>query len=287
MIAVFKKEFRSYMHGVIGWLFIAFLLLFEGLFCTVENLLLGSANFEYSLNELQIVLIVAIPLLAMRSVAEEKHNRTDQLLYSLPMRLSEVVLGKYLAMEAIFGISCAVIAVYPLLLTMYGTVAMTTAYCSLLAFFLLGSALLALCMFLSSLTESQIIAAVLSVAGVLLLYLLELIASVLPTSAVTSLIGFILLAVLLAVIIGLLTKNWVVAGGTAAVIAAVILIVYLIDASLFDGALRSFFMGVSLFSRYSLFCNGIVDLTTVVYDLSFGAFFLFLTYQALEKKRWN
>lgn len=235
MVAIFKREFSSYMRNVTGPLFVAVILLFGGIFLFFDNLIDGYPNFEYTLNDLKIVLILAIPVLAMRSLAEDKRSRVDQLLYSLPMSLSQVVIGKYLAMLAVLGLPCLVMAVYPLILGVFGTVNYFTAYCALFAFFMMSAALLALCMFLSSLTESQIIAAVIGVAGVLLLFLIDGIASLLPAG---SLLGKVISA-------------------------------------------------MSLFGRFTQFNYGIFDLGAILYNLSFIVFFLYLTYQVLEKKRWS
>lgn len=233
MSAIFKREFRSYMNNVIGYGFIAFLLLFAGVLIVVNNVLLASAHFEYTMSILQIVLIVAIPVLAMRAIAEEKRSRVDLLIYSLPLKLSSVVLGKYFAMLAVFSIACGILALYPLVLRLFGLVALTSAYVSLLGFWLLGAALLALCLFLSSLTESQIIAALLGVGGVLLLYLFDMFSYLLPVS------------------------------GTAAELIA----------------------ALGIFSRFSQMCNGVMNLGTVIFDISFAVLFLYLTYQVMERKR--
>jgi ABC-2 type transport system permease protein len=287
MSAIFKREFSSYMRNVTGPLFIALILLFEGITCLLYNLILSSPHFEYSLNYLQLVLIVAVPVLAMRSLAEDKRGRIDQLLYSLPMSLSRVVLGKYFAMVAILGIACGVMATYPIILSFFGLTDFTTAYCSLFAFFLLGSALLALCMFLSSLTESQIIAAVLSVGGVMFIYMLDLLAMAIPTGALVSLIALAVLAALLLAVVFLLTKNIRITGLIAVAIYAPMIAVYLIDSSLYQGLFRTITHSASIFSRYTNFGYGVFDLGTVIYYLSFAAFFLYLTYQSLEKKRWS
>ncbi|MBQ7338894.1 MAG: ABC transporter permease [Clostridia bacterium] len=287
MSAIFKREFSSYMRNVTGPLFIAMILLFEGIFYTLDNLLLMYSNFEYSLGDMQIVLILAVPILAMRSLAEDKRSRVDQLLYSLPMSLSQVVLGKYLAMLAVFGISCGVIAIYPLILSIFGTVNLATAYCSLFAFFLLGAALLALCMFLSSLTESQIIAAVIGVGGVLLLYLMDSIALLVPTGATVSFVAMLVLALLALLLLWALTKNIRISALVAAVVIGSMLVIFFVDSSIYEGMFREVLTGVSLFGRFSNFNYGIFDIGTIVYNLSFIAFFLYLTYQVLEKKRWS
>ena len=287
MRAIFKREFSSYMHNVTGLLFIAAIVLFEGFFFMADNLIGQSPNFEYSLANLQIVLIFAVPVLAMRSLAEDKRSRVDQLLYSLPLPLWQVVLGKYLAMVAIFGVACGIIALYPLILCAFGTVSFAAPYCSLIAFFLLGSALLALCMFLSSLTESQIIAAVVGVGGVLLLNLMDSLALIVPSGAMPSLVALLIVAALLLVLLGLLTKNLRLTAIVAAVVIGVMLLLYVIKPSMYAGLFYQLVSGMSLFGRFTTFSYGIFDVGTVVYDLSFITFFLDLTYQVLEKKRWS
>ncbi|MBR6603185.1 MAG: ABC transporter permease, partial [Clostridia bacterium] len=123
MLSIFKREFKSYFTGVIGALFIAFLLCFTGIYVTSINLRGGYASFEYVLSNIIIVFLLIVPLLTMRSFAEEKHTKTDQLLYSLPMSVGEVVMGKYLAMLAVFAIPVLIMALYPFLLSAFGYMA--------------------------------------------------------------------------------------------------------------------------------------------------------------------
>ena len=287
MSAIFKREFSSYMHNVTGPLFIGMLLLFEGVLVTLFNLYGQFSDFGYPMTYLQYVLIFAIPVLAMRSLAEDKRTRVDQLLYSLPISLSEVVVGKYLAMLAVFAIPCGVIALYPLLLGFFGPINYATAYCSLLAFFLLGAALLALCMFLSSLTESQIIAAVIGVACVLLVFLLDTIAILVPTGALASFIAMLVLVVALALLLWALTKNIRLSAVIGGVVIIAMTVVYFVNSALYAGLFRDVINALSLFGRFANFNYGILDVGTLIYDASFIVFFLYLTYQALEKRRWS
>lgn len=182
MTAIFKRELHSYMRGVIGPAVIALLLLVAGVLTAIVNLLVGASQLAYVLNYMQFALIVAMPVLAMRAFSEEKKNRVDRLLYTLPIKLSSVVLGKYFAALAVFGMSCAVLAVYPLALHTQGMSYLTTSYVALLTFFLLGAALLAFCMLLSSLTESSIVAVLLGIGGTVLLFLPDVLVSLTPAS---------------------------------------------------------------------------------------------------------
>ena len=128
MTAIYQRELRSYFHGMTGYVFIAFLLVFAGIYTMFYNLSSGYPNFEYVLQAMTIIFLIAIPVLTMRVIAEERRQKTDQLLYTLPLGMTRVVLGKYLAMVTVVAVPCVVIAFYPLLLSTFGTVSFPTAY---------------------------------------------------------------------------------------------------------------------------------------------------------------
>ncbi len=180
MFAVYKREFRAYMNNVYGWLFMAVLLLFAGLMMFRENLVVGAPNIEYALLDSEYVLLLMIPILCMRSMAEDKHNKTDMFYLSLPIKTSATVLGKYFALLTVYAIPCAVLAVYPVILGMFGEVHFLSAYSALLFFFLLGAALIAVCQFMSALTDNLVVAAVLGVLSVLILLALSRLESITP-----------------------------------------------------------------------------------------------------------
>ena len=181
MLAIYKREFKAYFHSMIGFVIVAFLLAFTGIYFLAYNLNFGYPYFSYVLSAINYVLIVVVPLLTMRSFAEERKNKTDQLLLCAPVRLGEVVMGKYLAMVSVFAIPCAVFCFYPLIILSFGTAYLKVDYAALLMFFLLGCIYIAIGMFLSSLTESQIIAAIMSFGVFMLLYLWDGILSLLPS----------------------------------------------------------------------------------------------------------
>ena len=155
MTAVLKHELRNYFHTLTAYVFGAFLLAFIGLGATLYNLQAAVSNFEFVLSFGSLVFVVIVPILTMRVIAEEKKQRTDQLLYSLPITTTEVVLGKYLALLVVYLIPLAVVSVYPLIFARYGDVYLLTSYGSIFAFFVLGAALIALGVFISSLTENR------------------------------------------------------------------------------------------------------------------------------------
>ena len=173
MRAIYKRELRACFHSFIGWLFLAVVLFLTGLYTTVYNLMQGSSYLSYTLESSLIIFIVAIPILTMRILAEERKNKTDQLILTAPVSIWKIVLGKYLALETVFAVPCAILCLYPLLLGRYGSIPYEENYVALLGFFLYGSAAVAIGVFVSSLTESQVIAAVVSVVFVFIGYVMS------------------------------------------------------------------------------------------------------------------
>ena len=287
MLAIYKKELKNYFINMTGYIFIGFMLVVIGVFTTIINLMSGYPSFENALSNVTIIFLLIVPILTMRSISEERHAKTDQLLYSLPVSVSQIVLAKFLAMFTVFLIPTAVISLYPLILSIFGTVYYGAAYGAILGFALLGGALIAIGMFMSSLTESQVIAAVAAFGVLLAMYLMNALATLIPSGAMASLISFAVVVLIFAFIVYTLTKNWTVASITAAVGAFLILAIYLINSSLFDGLFPAVLNWLSVFERFGNFTNGLFDLTSVVYYVSMMALFVFATIQSVEKRRWS
>ena len=187
MRAVFRHELSSYFTGVTGYVFSAFLLLFTGIYTMVYNLQSASVHFEYVLGSMSFVFLIIVPILTMRVLAEERRQKTDQLLYSLPLTMTQVVLGKFAAMLVVFAVPMAVICLYPVVLSAYGNVYLPAAYGAIVGFFFLGMALLAIGMYISSVTESQAVAAGLCFVVMLVNYFLSDLAGFASSTAYSSL----------------------------------------------------------------------------------------------------
>lgn len=287
MRAIFQHELRGAFHGLAAYLFCAFLLVFVGVGAMIYNIQAAVANFEYVLQFVCIGLVVIVPVLTMRSFAEERRQKTDQLLYSLPLGTWDIVAGKYLALVTVFLVPMVFISAYPLLFSLYGEVYLPSAYGSLLAFLLLGAALIAAGIFVSSLTESQGFAAGIAIAAFLLNYYSVSLAEQVSATALGSLLALGVTALLLALLIQALTRNAALAWGVGGVCALAALAVYLIDAAKLEGLLPTLMEKLSLFERFYPFVNGIFDWTSVVFYGSVIVFFLFLTVMSLEKRRYN
>ena len=287
MTAVLKHELRNYFHSLTAYVFGAFLLAFVGLGATLYNLQAAVSNFEFVLSFGSLVFVVIVPILTMRVIAEERKQRTDQLLYALPISTTQVLLGKYLALLIVYLIPLAVISLYPLVFSRFGDVYLPTSYGSIFAFFALGAALIALGIFISSLTDNQGFAAGIGIAVILLNYYSTSLSAYVSSTAAGSLIALFVLVIILGLVIRYLTKNENLAYGFYFLGGGAVLILDFADRESLAGLLPSLMKTLSLFARFNVFVNGVFDLTAIVYFVTFAAFFLFLSVQSLEKRRYN
>ena len=186
MYAIYKKELRAYLTSMTGYIFMAVLLAVTSLYYVANCLVGGYPIFGSVLSSVYFVLLLIVPVLTMRSMAEEKRQKTDQLLMTAPVSLWKIVLGKYLAMVTIFLIPMAILCLYPLILLQFGSVSLPMAYTALLGYTLFGAACLAIGLFLSALTESQVIAAVLTFGVLFFLNMASGIANVIGATGVLA-----------------------------------------------------------------------------------------------------
>lgn len=287
MKAIFKHELRLYFESMTAYFFGAFLLLFIGIGSMLYNLRSAVSNFEFVLSFAAIVFVVIVPVLTMRCLSEERKQKTDQLLYSLPITTTQVVLGKYGALLVVFLLPLCFIALYPLMFAQFGEVYLPTAYGSLAAFFLLGAALLAVGVFLSSLTDNQGLAAGLGMGVILLNYYCVSLSEYVSSTAAGTAIALLVLIAALAFLVKALTRSVPAGLGTGVLLLAGLGLCYALDSTALEGLLPAMMKKISLFERFNTFVNGVFDLTNVVYFLSVTLFFLFLTVESLEKRRYN
>ena len=288
MLAIYKRELKSYFHSMTGCVFIAFLVMFTGIYFMAYNLNAGYPYFSYTLSGSLIVFLVGIPLLTMRSFSEERKTKTDQLLLTAPVSLTKVVLGKYFAMVTVLAVPNVIFCLFPLLIKLQGTAYLLVDYSSIAVFFLLGCVYLAIGMFMSSLTESQIIAFISTFGILLLLYLWDGILSFLPRSAFSGMIGILLILTLIVVYIYHMTKNWMIAAGIEAVGIATALIVYFVKSSLYENLLTKLLGRLALADVFmNISSSNIVDVSGLLLYVSILIIFVFLTIQTIQKRRWS
>ena len=211
MIAIFKREVRSSFHGMIGYVLTAFMLAATAIYFVALNLGYGLTDFGYyTLYRTTFVLLLYIPVLTMRSFAEERRTRTDQLLLTSPVSVWEIVLGKFFALCVIFALPCLADAVMILVLAALGATGTATLanLAALLCYYLMGCAAIAIGVFLSSLTENQIIAAVAGVAALLLAYMMPSLRTMFNAGSAVALAVFTGLAGAASVLVGLRTRSF-------------------------------------------------------------------------------
>ena len=288
MRAIYKREFQSYFRSMTGNVFVALLVVFTGIYFMAYNLNMGYPYFSYSLAGSLMVYLVAIPILTMRSFSEERKNKTDQLLLTAPVSLFKVILGKYLAMISVLAIPMVIFCLFPLIIKMQGTAYLGIDYLSILVFYLLGCVYVAIGMFISSLTESQIIASISTFGILLVLYLWNGILGFLPSSAIGGLIGILLLFTVAVGYIYHMTGNVILSGGLELLGIVAGVVTYLVKSSLFENLLTNCLSGLALTDVFSgIADNSILDVSGIALYLSLIVIFFFLTVQTFQKRRWS
>ena len=287
MKAIFKNELSSYFSGLTGYVFCAVLLAYTGIYTYYICLASAYANYEYVLNYASFIFIAIVPLLTMKTIAEERKQKTDQLLYALPLGMTKIILGKLAALAVILAIPTIVICFYPLILMQFGTIYLPAIYSSMVGFYLLGISLMSIGMFISSLTESPAMAAGLCLVVMILNYYMYTISQNISTAATSSLFAFTVLIVLFAFLVLAMTKSRYIAFCTGAVLEIVLVFCYFFNSSAFSGLFTDFISGLSLYERFYDFSNGVFDITGVVYFITVIGLFTFLSIQSMEKRRWT
>ncbi len=287
MTAVYKRELRSYLTSMIGYIFIFFVLLLTGIYFSAYQLSAAYPKFEYTLSALTFVFLISVPILTMRVLAEERKQKTDQLLLTAPVSVEKIVMGKYLALVTVFAIPMVIICLYPLLMTKFGTVSLGMAYTAILGFFLLGCANLAIGVFISSLTESQVIAAVLTFVFLFAFYMMNGISSFFSEGALSTCITFGLLVLAASIIIYTMIKNFMISAVVCVAGEAVLAVLYLVKSEFFAGGIQKVLQVFNISGHFDNFANGIFDIKGILYFISVIAVCVFLTIQSIVKRRWN
>lgn len=288
MRAIYQRELKSYFYSMTGYVFIAFMTVFMGIYFMVYNMINGYPYFSYTLNSIVMILMISVPILTMRSMADERRSRTDQMLLTSPVSIWGIVMGKYLSMVTIFAVPMAIACLCPLIIRANGSAYLAEDYASILAFFLMGCVYIAIGLFISSLTESQLIAAAGTFGVLLLLILWPGLLNFLPASAPGSLTGLIILWSIFSFILYRLTGHLPLALGLEAAGTAGLILVYLAKQSLLERALTDLLGKIVLTDVFDRIAGShILDIGGLVYYISAAGILLFLTVQSVERRRWS
>ena len=287
MTAIFKREFRSYFTGMVGYAVAAVSLFFLGLYFTNRNLLYQSSDFAGVLYTTTLILLFLLPAVSMRSCAEERRARTDQLLLTSPVSIPAIVAGKFLAQLAVFCVPLTAAAVMPLILTAFGKVSLISAYAALLGYILLGGACLAVGTFISCLTENQIVAYLASFVVLLIAYLMNGIKTMFTSGNILAFVVFALVLLAASAAVGVVCKNILAGGAVLAVGAAALFALFILRPAWLLSAFDAVLTALALFAPYAEIIGGSFSLPVILYYLSVIGVFLFFTGQTLERRRWN
>ncbi|MCD8014567.1 MAG: ABC transporter permease [Lachnospiraceae bacterium] len=287
MVAIYKKEVKGFLNSMVGFVFMALFLLVTGIYFTAYNLQSAYPKFAYTLSAVLIVLLIAVPILTMRVLAEEQKQKTDQLLLTAPVSVTEIVVGKFFALMTIFLIPMLILALYPLILAQFGTIYFAETYTAMFGFFLMGCTFLAIGLFISSVTESQIIAAVLTFLVLFVCYVIDGIAGFFPETAAGSFYVLLVLVLIAALVIYSMIKNVIISAICGIAGEAALIIVYVTNASAYEGLIQNILSIFNISDHFSEFYSGIFDIPGIVYYASVIGVFLFLTVETIQKRRWG
>ena len=287
MIAVYEKEMRGYFTHVTGYAFATFLLLIIGIWFVISNVRAHNPNFHFVLSNASIFFFILVPLLTMRLFSEESKQKTDQLLLSSPLSVFQIVLGKFLAAASLFIITTVASVVLPIILGNHGDLPVSVILGTYIGFILLGISCIAVGVFISVLTDSQIVAGFITVGVIFFMYIMDAFVTVLPITPFASLMFVLFVVLAVSGVWYNAMRNWlaaVIVGTTALAIAGGL---YLVNNLIYDGIMVRVLLWFSIFARFDNFILGILSLNDVVYYLSFSALFVYLTINVIEKRRWR
>ena len=282
MGAIFRKEMRTYFTTISGYGFLGFFALITGYFFIGQNIVGSSANYNDTLTGSMIMFLILVPVLTMRLFAEESRQKTDQLLYSVPIKVTSIVAGKFLAAVCLYFIALVITFVFPIVLSSFGNVDWGMTLTGYLGYFLMGMCLISVGLFISVLTDNQIVAAVSTFAVVFVLFMMDNITSSLPATIFSSLIFVGIAVIILAVMVYSSTKSF-----APTAIFAVMTGVYVVKPTLYDGVMAKVLSWFSILGRFENFYLGIISIADVVYYITFSIALLYLTVNVIEKRRWN
>ncbi|MBR2344020.1 MAG: ABC transporter [Clostridia bacterium] len=182
MLAIYKRELRAYFTGVIGYVFLVIYLAVAGVLFCYSTLFSMSADVTSYYSLMLIFSAIVLPLLTMKSFSEERKMKTEQLLMTSPVSITGMVMGKFLASYTVFAAAQLFTSLYFLFLIPYARLQFATLFGNMLAMLLVGLVFIAVGVFVSSLTENQLSAAIGTIAIILGFIGVGLLSSLLPTS---------------------------------------------------------------------------------------------------------
>ena len=259
MKAIFRRELLAYFSSPLGYVFLSVFYIFAGIFLYFTSLSSGVADLSNVFYFLFIILILLTPILTMRILSEEKKQKTDQLLLSSPVTLTGLVMGKFLAAFLVYSLGVSITFVYAIVISVFATLNWSIIVGNIIGLLLIGAAFIAMGVFVSSLTENQVVAAISTYAVLLFILFVDSIAGLVST-------------------LGTTISNFFTSLSALSFLKYLGVVVEWISKGLYS---------ISIYSRYYDMCLGIIDISSIIMLVSFTVVFIFLTVRVLERRRWN
>ena len=287
MLAIYRKEMRAYFSHMMGYVFLAFTLLIIGIGFALGNVLSMSANFHRALESATMFFFILIPVLTMRLFSEEARQKTDQLIFTSPLSIVSIVVGKFFAAFSLFLLAMSITVILPLMISRFGDVPVSHVAGTYIGFALIGAACIAVGVFISVLTDNQIIAAVITIGAIFVMFIINAVAAMMPTTTFASLV-FVFLVITAVVAIWYNATRKIIATVIVAIIALALASgLYMYNNLIFDGIIVRVLLWFSLFGRFENFSRGILNINDIVYYISFSTLFVYMTVNVIEKRRWR
>ncbi|WP_102401862.1 ABC transporter permease [Haloimpatiens massiliensis] len=287
MINIFNKEVKSYFRSSAGYIFLVVFLLLAGALFSLTNLMPGNGFYTDTLFSFVFIFLFLTPILTMRTICSETKEKTDQLLLTSPLKIWHIVLGKFFAASSIFILAVVVTFLFPIILSKFGKIPTGEIIGAYIGFILIGMSFISIGIFISSLTDNQVVAAIGTFGALFIIWIAEWISSALPTSVNSGLIFATILVFIISFLVYRNIKNKYVALGISIFGILTMVFIYFKDKTLYEGLLVKCFQWFSLIKRYESFNMGVLSLNSIVYYITFCATFLFLTIQIISRRRWN
>ena len=189
MGAIFKKEVRGYFSSALAYVFLGVFFFFSGFYFFAGVLYPNSADISPVFESMFLIIMLLVPILTMRLFSEEFRTKTDQLLFTSPVGIHSMVYGKFFAAYLVFAIGAAITIIYALIMALFAPLDWNSIVGNILGLLLLGGALISMGLFISSLTQSQVIAAVGSFGLILVFMYMDTFASLISVDWINNLLS--------------------------------------------------------------------------------------------------
>lgn len=286
MLAIFKKEFYSYFYNMSGYIFLALFIFIASVFFSLLNIFQGFPDFQYVISDMTILFLIIIPILTMNLYAQEMKNKTDQLIFTVPVSITKITLGKYFAAVTLFSFAIVITFLLPITLSFFSSLPLAQICGTYLGYFLLGLCFISIGIFISALCENQIAAAISTFAAIFICFMIDNLATIFPTGKNSSALFIFILISIFCGIIYTRIKNFIPAAIIFIIMTILLIAAYFFNLPIFDSAVYKISNFVSLLARFNNFSAGILNLSDIVYYLSFVSLFLFMTINTIEKRKW-